>query len=78
MQKMQPDDVLIITADHGCDPCHTGTDHTREYIPVLMYGDSITAGNFGTKDGFCRVGATVLDMLGEISYIDGISLFKDC
>lgn len=78
MGKMQPDDALIITADHGCDPCHTGTDHTREYIPVLMYGDSITAGNFGTKDGFCRVGATVLDMLGEISYIDGISLFKDC
>ncbi|MGN0649697.1 MAG: phosphopentomutase [Oscillospiraceae bacterium] len=77
MQKMQPDDALIITADHGCDPCHTGTDHTREYIPVMMYGDSIAAKNFGTREGFSRVGATVLDLLGEICYLDGISLFKD-
>ena len=45
MELMQPDDMLIITADHGCDPTHAGhTDHTREYVPLLVYGDRIKAG----------------------------------
>ena len=61
---MSKDDVLIITADHGNDPTFSGTDHTREYIPILVYGDSIKAGtHFGTRRSFADIGATVAEML---------------
>ncbi len=74
MEKMNSDDVLIITADHGCDPCHSGTDHTREHIPVLIYGDEIRHGvNLGTRAGFGDIGATVLELLGAEGSIDGTS-----
>ena len=71
--KMRPDDVLIITADHGCDPCHSGTDHTREYIPVLIYGNGIKPANLGTRAGFCDIAATVLDLLNVKGDINGSS-----
>lgn len=71
--KMSPDDVLIITADHGCDPCHSGTDHTREYIPVLIYANGIKPANLGTRAGFCDIAATVLDLLNVKGDINGIS-----
>ena len=71
--KMRPDDVLIITADHGCDPCHSGTDHTREYIPVLIYGDGIKPANLGTRAGFCDIAATVLELLNVKGEINGSS-----
>ena len=71
--KMRPDDVLIITADHGCDPCHSGTDHTREYIPVLIYANGIKPANLGTRAGFCDIAATVLDLLNVKGDINGIS-----
>lgn len=75
MQGMLQDDVLIITADHGCDPCHTGTDHTREYIPVLFYGNSIRQGvDLGTLSGFGTIGATVLQLLGVSGSVDGESV----
>lgn len=74
MGDMSEDDILMITADHGCDPCHTGTDHTREYIPVLIYGKNITPGNLGTAEGFCNIGATVLQLLGLKGNIDGTGL----
>ena len=69
--KMLSDDVLIITADHGCDPCHSGTDHTREYIPVLIYGSGIKPVNLGTRAGFCDIAATVLELLGVKGEING-------
>ena len=72
-EKMLPDDVLIITADHGCDPCHSGTDHTREYIPVLIYGNEIKHANLGTRAGFCDIAATVLELLGVKGEINGSS-----
>ncbi|MBR2215455.1 MAG: phosphopentomutase [Selenomonadaceae bacterium] len=63
MAKMQDTDVLMITADHGCDPGAPGTDHTREYIPLLIYGKPIKAGvNLGTYPTFAMIGATVADM----------------
>lgn len=71
--KMRPDDVLIITADHGCDPCHSGTDHTREYIPVLIYANGIKPANLGTRAGFCDIAATVLDLLNVKGDINGSS-----
>ncbi len=73
MSGMLPQDVLIITADHGCDPCHTGTDHTREHIPVLIYGAEIKPMNLGTRACFGDIGATVLDLLGVSGRLDGES-----
>lgn len=71
--EMKPDDALIITADHGCDPCHSGTDHTREYIPVLIYGEEIKPANLGTRACFGDIGATVLELLGVKGKVDGES-----
>lgn len=62
-RKMGEDDLLIVTADHGCDPSHEGTDHTREYVPVLMYAKGIDAKNIGTVDGFSFISKTVEDCL---------------
>lgn len=73
MSEMNPDDVLIITADHGCDPCHSGTDHTREYIPVLIYGQEIKSVNLGTRNGFGDIGATVTELLSVSGKVDGES-----
>jgi phosphopentomutase len=56
---MRPDDVLFITADHGCDPTHSGTDHTREYVPVLVYGAGITPRDLGTRETFADIAATL-------------------
>lgn len=64
---MGPEDGVILTADHGCDPCDQSTDHTREYVPLLVWGPAIVPGNLGTRDSFADVAATVRDLLG-ISY----------
>ena len=64
IDNMKENDVLIITADHGCDPTTISTDHSREYIPVLVYGKSIKNGvNIGTRKCFCDIGKTILDIL---------------
>ncbi|MFA9397727.1 MAG: phosphopentomutase [Clostridiaceae bacterium] len=61
---MNEDDVLMITADHGCDPTTPSTDHSREYIPVLIYGDKIKDNiDIGTRKCFCDIGKTILEML---------------
>ncbi len=61
MAKLREDDILMITADHGCDPGYTlTTDHTREYIPFLMYGKNIEPENLGTRQSFTDIAATVL------------------
>lgn len=63
MSSMRDDDLLIINADHGCDPTFKGTDHTREYIPVLMYGKQIKAGvDLGIGDTFANLGQTICDI----------------
>ena len=62
---MKADDVLIITADHGCDPAFTATtDHTREYTPCLIYSELISGGSIGTRNTFADIGATVTALLG--------------
>ena len=61
MMNMKQDDMLIITADHGCDPLTPSTDHSREYIPVLFFGDKIMPTNLGTKAGFDYIAGTVLE-----------------
>lgn len=65
LAALREDDVLFITADHGNDPTHTGTDHTREHVPVLVYGECIEAGkSMETLDSFADLGASMADMLG--------------
>lgn len=63
LPKLREDDVLIVTADHGCDPTDNSTDHTREYVPFLMYGKNIPSQNLGTIDGFDHISRTVTDLL---------------
>lgn len=73
--KLRDDDVLMITADHGCDPGYTKTtDHTREYIPLVMYSKSLAPINYGTRETFADIGATVLKLLETEGNIDGTSL----
>ena len=75
MERMREDDVLMITADHGCDPGAPGTDHTREYVPLLVYGAPIRQGlNLGTYPTFAMIGATVADMFGAGLTTKGESL----
>lgn len=65
MGKLREDDILMMTADHGCDPGYKATtDHTREYTPFLMYGRKIKPVNLGTRETFADIGATVLDYFG--------------
>ncbi len=65
LSGMREEDVLIVTADHGCDPATPSTDHSREYIPMLIYGSAIKHGvNLGVKDTFSDISATVLKYFG--------------
>lgn len=72
MDRMKEDDVLLITADHGCDPGYLKTtDHTREYTPLVMYGKKITPGNLGTRKTFADIGATVLKYFDIVPPFNG-------
>ena len=63
--QMKPDDLLIVTADHGCDPTHHGTDHTREYIPILIWQRGMkAAAPIGTRQTYADIAATVCDLFG--------------
>lgn len=75
---LNQDDLLIITADHGCDPAYTvSTDHSREYVPLIIYGDKVDNVNLGTKEGFCNIGKTVCDYLGVNAEIAGESMLSE-
>lgn len=75
MEKMRAGDVLMITGDHGCDPGAPGTDHTREYVPLLVCGAPVRRGaNLGTYPTFAMLGATVADMFGARLTTKGESL----
>ena len=64
MAALQPDDILVLTADHGNDPTYPGTDHTREYVPLLVSGQAINSGiNIGTRSTFADLAATIAEML---------------
>lgn len=77
IENMKASDVLIITADHGCDPTTKGSDHSREYIPLLVYGNTIKENvNIGTRETFTDIGQTVLDLLNIDKMKNGTS-FKD-
>lgn len=72
--NMSDDDMLIIAADHGCDPTTDSTDHSREYIPVLVYGKKLKGGvDLGTRKGFTDIGKTILDLFNIDNEIKGES-----
>ena len=64
LDAMRPDDLLIITADHGCDPTWQGTDHTREHIPVLVFGNEVAAGSLGRRRTFADIGQSLAAYFG--------------
>lgn len=75
IEKLREEDVLMITADHGCDPSTSSTDHSREYTPFLILGNQIPSGvNFGTREGFCDIAATILDLFGIDAKCSGGSM----
>lgn len=75
--KLKRDDLLILTADHGCDPTTVSTDHSREYIPILAYGTKIKNGtSIGTRNSFADIGKSILDYLDIENELPGES-FKD-
>lgn len=75
--SLKRDDILMITADHGCDPDFEGTDHTREYVPLLVYGFQIKSGiNLKTGETFGDIAATILDILGIRKTVVGTSFFS--
>lgn len=79
MGAMREDDILLITADHGCDPSTPSTDHSREYVPLVIYGEKIRGGiNLGTRDGFGTVAASVLDYFGAERHVEGTSVLWMC
>lgn len=78
LKKLRDDDILIITADHGCDPTTPSTDHSREYTPMIIYGKNIKNGiNLHTRIGFYDTGATILDYLRIDEKIRGKSFLKE-
>ena len=65
LEKLGDDDMVMITADHGCDPAYTATtDHTREYVPLLVLGKQVKPVNLGTRASFADIAATVTELLG--------------
>lgn len=72
MARMRREDLLILTADHGCDPAYLRTtDHTREYTPCILYGKQIEPKNMGTRKTFADIGATVLQYFGVVPAFAG-------
>lgn len=62
MKNMRKDDVLMLTADHGCDPSTPSTDHSRECVPLIICGNNVKSGNLGTRKGFTCIAKTILSM----------------
>ncbi len=76
-EKMTDDDLLIITADHGCDPAFKGTDHTRECIPLIVYGKKIKSINLGTRNTFSDISATIAEIFNIDFETEGKSFLKE-
>ena len=74
LKELTAEDVVMITADHGCDPCYTATtDHTREYVPLIVLGPGVRSVNLGTRNTFADIAATVTELLGVPYKTPGVS-----
>lgn len=76
IEALQPDDIVVIAADHGCDPTFPGSDHTREHIPVLVFGPSLTGRFIGRRDTFADIGQSLAEHLEIDPLANGISWFS--
>ena len=78
MEQLGDEDLVMITADHGCDPAYRATtDHTREYVPLLILGKKVKPVNLGTRKSFADIAATVTELLGVNYETSGISFAKE-
>ena len=78
MDTLGEDDLVMITADHGCDPAYTATtDHTREYVPLLVLGKGVKQVNLGTRTSFADIAATVAELLDVPFRTPGESFAKE-
>ena len=78
MEKLGDEDLVMVTADHGCDPGYTKTtDHTREYVPLVILGKALKPGNLGTRSSFADIAATVTELLGVEYDTPGKSFAKE-
>lgn len=78
MLNMKEDDILMITADHGCDPNFKGTDHSREDVPLIIYGNNIKSSrSLGTRDSFADIAKTILEIFDINADIDGKSFLNE-
>ena len=78
LSKMRSDDLLMITADHGCDPAAQGTDHTRENVPLIIYGEKIRGGvNLGTLETFADIAATIAEIFSVEFKTQGKSFYQE-
>jgi phosphopentomutase len=73
---LNPDDLVVFAADHGCDPTFPGSDHTREHIPVLVYGQGLSGRFIGRRDTFADIGQSIAEYLGLHSLAHGISFLN--
>jgi phosphopentomutase len=77
LPRVGPGEMLIVTADHGCDPAFPGTDHTREYVPLLAYAPGLPGRALGDRSSFADVGASILDAFGLKHEFPGRSFLAD-
>lgn len=77
INELRNDDLLIITADHGNDPTWTGTDHTREYVPLLVYSKKLKIGTLGTRESFADIGQTICEIFNVNNLKIGKSFLKE-
>jgi phosphopentomutase len=75
-RAMQPGDLAVISADHGCDPTWRGTDHTREHVPVIAFGPGVAAGSIGKRDSFADIGQSLAEHLGLDQMPEGTSFLR--
>lgn len=74
--RLRDEDILMITADHGCDPGTPSTDHSREYVPLVMFGNNVTPGiNYHTRETFSDISATILNYFGLECHTNGTKIF---
>ena len=73
---LHDDDIVLITADHGCDPTFPGSDHTREHIPVLAFGPKVSGQFIGRRDTFADVGQSIAEHLQIEPLLHGVSFFR--
>ena len=76
LASLQEDDLVIIAADHGCDPTFPGSDHTREHIPVLAFGPKVSSKFIGRRESFADVGQSIAEHLGIAPLLHGVSFLR--